>query len=106
MFVCQILFHDDLQESLETELNRRFRLIRTMCFRYTTKRIRDRVTRRNASVRRSYMPCRSWTFQNVSAARVGFEPNLSGMKGRQPHQKSNGPGQGGESGCWVVVSGW
>ncbi len=27
----------------------------------------------------------------VSIARVGFEPNLSGLKDRQPHQKSNGP---------------
>ena len=38
-FVCQIEFHDDLHQSLGTELNRRFRRIRTMCFRYTTKRI-------------------------------------------------------------------
>lgn len=26
-----------------------------------------------------------------SVTRVGFEPNLSGLKDRQPHQKSNGP---------------
>lgn len=26
-----------------------------------------------------------------SMTRVGFEPNLSGLKDRQPHQKSNGP---------------
>ena len=27
----------------------------------------------------------------ISVTRVGFEPNLSGLKDRQPHQKSNGP---------------
>ncbi len=27
----------------------------------------------------------------VSEARVGFEPDLAGLKGQRPHQKSNEP---------------
>ena len=75
-FVCQIEFHDALLQSLGTELNRRSRRIRTMCFRYTTKRSRDGRTRTDDSVVPGHVGCRSPT-SRLSVRTVGFEPTIS-----------------------------
>ncbi len=71
--VCGCAMRCSCAQSLGVESNHRFRRIRTMCFRYTTKRNRDGRRR------------------NRRLTRVGFEPNLAGLKDRQPHEKSNGP---------------
>jgi hypothetical protein len=67
-FESELMLHVDLLlQSLGMELNHRSRHIRTMCFRDSTRRGVESVTR------------------------VGFEPNLASLKDWQPHQKSNGP---------------
>ena len=61
-FVREVSFHNSLLvQSLGVELNHRCRLIRTTCFRYTTKRSRDGRTRTDDSVRPKHVGCRSPT---------------------------------------------
>lgn len=88
------------KKSPETELNRRSRLIRTRCFRYTTRRS-DRTSNFpsgwSESNRLSRVPKTRGRpvplnpLKKKQLTRVGFEPNLASVKGWQPHQKSNGP---------------
>ena len=63
-------------ECVGTELNRRSRRIRTMCFRYTTKRSRDGRTRTDGPVVPGHVGCRSPT-SRLSVRTVGFEPTIS-----------------------------
>lgn len=117
--ICSPCILISFHQSLGMESNHRFRRIRTMCFRYTTKRSRDGRTettvpwsqttwgaaplhpeshqserldlnQRSSGPQPGAIPSFA-TLCRHRVARVGFEPNLTSLKDWQPHQKSNGP---------------
>lgn len=74
-FAAMLALHDDLLQSLGTELNRRSRRIRTMCFRYTTKR-----------AARPLCACgsRRPAHAELTANRRNKSPSAIGMVGLEP----------------------
>ena len=83
---CEVLLCVQLSE---VESNHRRRHIRSLCFRYNTgqsgrrSRTRSFVLPRHARRRSSSS---RFHFSLVAMTRVGIEPDLFSLKGRQPHQ--------------------